>query len=83
MHIDTVFTQVKRNVWVMLGDFSKKTMKHEDTDSVQRVLEGSKKDEKLSIIQFRRKDIDNPSILITLKTCWSISVRMIWAAGKK
>src|SRR5689334_11083982 len=29
MHIDTVFTQVKRNVWVMLGNFSKKAMKHE------------------------------------------------------
>ncbi len=24
MHIDTVFTQVKKNVWVMLGAFSKK-----------------------------------------------------------
>ena len=35
MHIDTVFTQVKRNVWVMLGVFSKKTMKHEDADAVQ------------------------------------------------
>ena len=31
MHIDTVFTQVKRNVWVMLGVFSKKSMKHEDS----------------------------------------------------
>lgn len=60
MHIDTVFTQVKKNVWVMLGVFSKKSMKHEDTDSVQRVLEGSKKEEKLKIIQFRKKDIINP-----------------------
>src|ERR1700748_1939070 len=51
MHIDTVFTQVKRNVWVMLGVFSKKTIKHEDADSVQRVLMESKKDEKLKIIQ--------------------------------
>src|ERR1700709_1686885 len=32
MHIDTVFTQVKRNVWVMLGVFSKKSMKHENED---------------------------------------------------
>ncbi len=43
MHIDTVFTQVKRNVWVMLGNFSKKTIKMEDADPVQRVLEGVKK----------------------------------------
>ncbi len=60
MHIDTVFTQVKRNVWVMLGNFSKKSMKHEDADSVQRALEGNKKDDKLKIIQFRKKDVENP-----------------------
>jgi arginine deiminase len=60
MHIDTVFTQVKRNVWVMLGHFSRKTMKHEDEDSVQRVLLDPKKDEKLKIIQFSKKNIDNP-----------------------
>jgi arginine deiminase len=60
MHIDTVFTQVKKNVWVMLGNFSKKAMKHEDADAVQRILEGKKKEDKLTIIQFRKKDIDNP-----------------------
>lgn len=60
MHIDTVFTQIKRNVWVMLGVFSKKSMKHENEDAVQRILEGSKKEEKLKIIQFRKKDIENP-----------------------
>ncbi|HMH35193.1 MAG TPA: arginine deiminase family protein [Puia sp.] len=60
MHIDTVFTQIKRNVWVMLGVFSKKSMKHEDTDSVQRILEGSRKEETLKIIQFRKKNIENP-----------------------
>jgi arginine deiminase len=60
MHIDTVFTQVKRNVWVMLGTFSKKTIKHEDADSVQRILEGTKREESLKIIQFRKKDLDNP-----------------------
>ncbi len=60
MHIDTVFTQIRRDAWVMLGVFSKKSMKHEDEDSVQRALEGSKKDEKLKIIQFKKKDIENP-----------------------
>jgi arginine deiminase len=60
MHIDTVFTQVRRDAWVMLGVFSKKSMKHEDEDAVQRALEGSKKDEKLKIIQFRKKDLENP-----------------------
>ncbi len=60
MHIDTIFTQVKRNVWVLLGAFSKKTIKMEDADPVQRVLEGTKKDDKIRITQFRKKDISNP-----------------------
>ncbi len=60
MHIDTVFTQIRRDAWVMLGVFSKKSMKHENEDSIQRALEGSKKDEKLRIIQFKKKDIENP-----------------------
>jgi arginine deiminase len=67
MHIDTVFTQVKRNVWVMLGNFSKKSMKHEDADPVQRILDGSKKDDKLKIIQFRKKDIENPEYFDNLE----------------
>jgi arginine deiminase len=60
MHIDTVFTQVKRNVWVMLGNFSKKAIKMEGADPVQRTLEGPKKEDKITIIQFNRKDIENP-----------------------
>jgi arginine deiminase len=60
MHIDTVFTQVKKNVWVMLGHFSKKSIKMEGADPVQRVLEKKEKDEKLKIIQFKKKDIANP-----------------------
>ncbi|HSZ84760.1 MAG TPA: arginine deiminase family protein [Puia sp.] len=67
MHIDTVFTQVKRNVWVMLGNFSKKSMMHEDEDSVQRILEGNKKDDKLKIIQFRKKDIEKPKYFDNLE----------------
>jgi arginine deiminase len=60
MHIDTIFTQVKRNVWVMLGNFSKKSIKKEDADPVQRLLEGKKKDEKIEITQFRKKDPSDP-----------------------
>lgn len=67
MHIDTVFTQVKRNMWVMLGAFSKKAIKHEDADAVQRILEGTKKEEKLKIIQFKKKDIENPKYFDNLE----------------
>lgn len=56
MHIDTIFTQVKRNVWVMLGAFSRKTIKKEDADSIQKALEPSRKEDKIKITQFRRKD---------------------------
>ncbi len=59
MHIDTVFTQVKRDVWVMLGNFSRKAVKYEDQNSVERLLE-IKKEEKIKILQFHRKSPDNP-----------------------
>lgn len=67
MHIDTVFTQIRRDAWVMLGVFSKKSMKHENEDPVQRALEGNKKEEKLKIIQFRKKDIENPTYFDNLE----------------
>ncbi|HMG66742.1 MAG TPA: arginine deiminase family protein [Chitinophagaceae bacterium] len=60
MHIDTIFTQVKRDVWVMLGTFSRKRIKMEDADPVQKVLEMERKDEKITIIQFRKKNIEEP-----------------------
>ena len=60
MHIDTIFTQVKRNVWVMLGSFSRKRIKNEDADAVQKLLEMEKRDEKIKIIQFRKKNIEEP-----------------------
>ncbi len=60
MHIDTIFTQVKKDIWVMLGNFSKKSIKKEDADPVQRILEGRKKDDKIEITQFRKKDPSDP-----------------------
>jgi len=60
MHIDTIFTQVKRNVWVMLGTFSRKRIKMEDADPVQKVLEMEKKDEKIKIVQFKKKNVEDP-----------------------
>ena len=60
MHIDTIFTQIKRNVWVMLGNFSKKAITNEDSDPVQRILEGQKKEDQLRITQFRKDDVENP-----------------------
>jgi len=59
MHIDTIFTQVKRDTWVMLGNFSRKAVKHEDEDAIERILE-IKKEEKIKILQFHKKSPDNP-----------------------
>ena len=67
MHIDTVFTQIKKNVWVMLGNFSRKAMKNEDADTVQRILEGSRKDDKLKVVQFRKKNIGTPTYFESLE----------------
>src|SRR6185436_951098 len=52
MHIDTIFTQVKRNVWVLLGAFSKKAITMADEDPVPFILENNRKeDDKLRITQ--------------------------------
>ena len=60
MHIDTVFTQVKRNVWVMLGHFSRKGIKRDHPDPVHRALMEKRKDEHLDILQFDRRDVSSP-----------------------
>lgn len=60
MHIDTIFTQVKRNVWVMLGRFSKKHVKKEDADDIQKALDTRKREDGISIVQFKRKELNNP-----------------------
>ena len=67
MHIDTIFTQVKRNIWILLGTFSRKAMMHEDEDAVQRILDSNKKEDKLKIIQFRKKDPGNPEYFDNLE----------------
>ncbi|WP_026769989.1 arginine deiminase family protein [Asinibacterium sp. OR53] len=59
MHIDTVFTQVKRDVWVMLGNFSRKAIRQEDANAIERVLE-IKKEEKIKILQFHKKQPHHP-----------------------
>jgi arginine deiminase len=60
MHIDTVFTQVKRSVWVMLGNFSRTNIRKENADPIERILESKKKDDPVKITQFHRHDTENP-----------------------
>lgn len=60
MHIDTIFTQVKKDTWVMLGAFSKKRAKKEMSDLILRAIEDQKPEMAVSIIQFRKNDLSNP-----------------------
>lgn len=68
MHIDTVFTQVKRNTWVMLGDFSNERMKGLQTNSVERALDIQPHEaDELEIIQFHVADIESPRYFDSLE----------------
>jgi arginine deiminase len=53
MHIDTIFTQVKRNVWVMLGSLSALENTAEETNVVKWFSEKKSKD-KTEIVQFEK-----------------------------
>ena len=59
MHIDTVFTQVSKNVWVMLGNFSQAAIKHLESDSIEIALDlVGKKEDKIKITQFNIKNLE-------------------------
>ena len=61
MHIDTVFTQVKRNVWVMLGDFSRRAVAGSKSDDVHRALQvGVHGADDLDILQFEKGKLSSP-----------------------
>ena len=53
MHIDTIFTQVKRNVWVMLGSLAALENAEEDADVVKWFSDKKSKD-KTEIAQFEK-----------------------------
>lgn len=53
MHIDTIFTQVKRNVWVMLGSLSALEGEEAETDAVKWFTEKKPKD-RTDIVQFEK-----------------------------
>lgn len=59
MHIDTIFTQVKRNVWVLLGTLSREGEELEKRDFMESLQE-VKPSEKLKIMQFLRGYGDKP-----------------------
>lgn len=62
MHIDTVFTQIKKNVWVLLGIFSQKHAKHLELDPIEKAIDltHKKSEDKVKIIQFEKGKLDKP-----------------------
>lgn len=60
MHIDTTFTQVKRNLWVMFGSFSKEGLLKEQGDFIPS-LGNTKSENQLEILQYiKGQDYNNP-----------------------
>lgn len=68
MHIDTVFTQLKKDTWVMLGDFSNKYIERRHADSLHHVLNrNSDRTVQLEIAQFERGNIAHPRFFNSLE----------------
>jgi arginine deiminase len=59
MHIDTIFTQVKKDVWVMMGLFSEQMNNHEQRSSIEKTLLGDEA-EKVEVFQFNRTAAQQP-----------------------
>ncbi len=60
MHIDTVFTQVKRNVWVVLGSLANSDYDQLDETFIKAGLLKTKKSERVKIVQFHRESPHKP-----------------------
>ena len=68
MHIDTVFTQVKRNVWVMLGDFSNRALAGSKRNSIHHALNiQSHRADELEILQFESHNLASPRTFSSLE----------------
>ncbi|MCY7352818.1 MAG: amidinotransferase [Cytophagaceae bacterium] len=72
MHIDTVFTQAKRNVWVLLGSLARRDnqKRAEQIDPTMGRLIPPRADEEMKLVQFRRgeakpREIENLEDLLT------------------
>lgn len=60
MHIDTIFTAVRRDVWVLMGVFSDKALDYSRQNTMANRVNGKTNHEAVSIMQFSKSDKDNP-----------------------
>lgn len=66
MHIDTVFTQVKRNIWVLLGALAR-TGDEAHTRDVMHFFAPKNRSEDLKILQFERGKTHKPREIANLE----------------
>ncbi|RYE36556.1 MAG: amidinotransferase [Sphingobacteriaceae bacterium] len=59
MHLDTVFTQVKKNVWVLLSSLFNAEENLENTEPIDHLIE-TKKPDQPEIMQFEKGKINHP-----------------------
>ncbi|MVN20642.1 arginine deiminase family protein [Mucilaginibacter arboris] len=59
MHLDTVFTQVKKNLWVLLSSLFNPEQKDQDFLPINHLIE-TKKPDRPEIIQFEKGKINTP-----------------------
>lgn len=81
MHIDTIFTQIKRHVWVMLGSLSALEDTHEDVNVVKWFSEKKQK-ARTDIIQFENGK-SKPRIFKSLEELLSDISENDLQSGKK
>jgi arginine deiminase len=67
MHIDTIFTQVKRNMWVLLSNLGKNTQNAADEALIKAGLLKPKENEKIHIVQFRKGHESEPRQIACLE----------------
>jgi len=93
MHIDTVFTQVRRDMWVMLGEFSNRALDDRQSDDLYRSLGvRTHPAAELDILQFERGNLSAPvrfrsleDLLVNISTtefgCPANRVRFIYSGN--
>ena len=59
MHIDTVFTQIKKDMWVVFGPFSKMGYEREKNSRITNSIMHDDVQTPVSIFQYKRKDSAN------------------------
>lgn len=66
MHIDTIFTQVKKDVWVMMGLFSENMNHEKNSSSIEKALI-EKTEDNVTVMQFMSTDPTKPIHLTSLE----------------